>query len=117
MTSAARTAVSPSPRASRTRARTREAPAERAQAHPRGQAHTLATTLLGGLAGLAAAAVFVAIAPAAGRGASDDLGRAVPRSGAVVRDRELATPLVASVLTSAVAAGVLPVPDPAEATP
>jgi hypothetical protein len=73
--------------------------------------------LLGGLAGVAAAAAFVAVAPAVGRGAGDGLDRVAPRDDAVVRDREPATPPVASVLMSAMDAGVLLAPDLAEARP
>jgi hypothetical protein len=101
MTFAARTAVSPSPRATRTRT----------------PARALASALLGGLAGVVAAAVFMAVAPAVGRGAVDDLDRAAPRNDADVRDREPATPPVASVLMPAPDVGVLPAPVPAEARP
>ena len=117
MTSAARTAVSSPPRATRTRTPARASPAGRAHAHPRGQARTLASALLGSLTGLAAAAMFVAIAPAVGRGATDDLDRTAPRRDAVARERDAATPSIASVLTPAVDAGALPRPDPAQARP
>ena len=69
------------------------------------------------LAGVAAAAVVVAVAPAVGRGAVDGLDRAAPRNDAVVRYREPATPPVASVLMPAPDAGVLPASVPAEARP
>lgn len=119
MTSAARTAVSPPPCATRTRTPARASPAGHARAHPRGRARAraLASALLGGLAGVAAAAAFVAVAPAVGRGAGDGLDRVASRNDAVVRDREPATPPVASVLIPAMDAGVLPAPDPAEARP
>ena len=119
MTSAARTVVSPSPCATRTRTRTpaRASPAGRTRAHPRGRARACALALLGGLAGVAAAALIVAVAPAVGRGVVDDLDRAAPRNDAVVREREPAAPPVASVLMPAVDVGVLPAPVPAEARP
>ena len=119
MTSAARTAASPSPCATRMRTPARASPAGHARAHPCGwaRARALASALLGGLAGVVAAAAFAAVAPAVGRGAVDGLDRAAPRNDAVVRDREPATPPVASVLMPAMDVGVLPAPDLAETRP
>jgi hypothetical protein len=119
MTSAARTAASLSPRATRTRTPARASPAGRAHAHPRGQARAraLASALLGGLAGVATAAAVLGVAPAVGRGTGDDLDRATSRDATAVRDREPAALPVASVLTPAPAVGVLPALVPAEARP
>jgi hypothetical protein len=117
MTSVARAAASPPPRAARTRAHAREAPTGRARARPPGRALTLAAALLGGLAGVAAAAVLVALAPAVGRGVAGAADPATLRDAATGRPPEREATSVASVLASAMAAGALPEPDPTEARP
>ena len=111
MTSAARTAASPSSCTTRTRTPARASLAGRARARP------LASALLGGLAGVVAAMALAAVAPAVGRGAIDDIDRITPRANAVVRDREPASPPVASVLTPARAVDAMPASDPAQARP
>ncbi len=101
MTSALRPAVASSPPAKRTRTSTR----------------ALASACLGGLAGLVAATLLVALAPPVGRGAVDGAAAAAPFRDTAGRRREPALPPVASVLMPAMAAGAIPPPDSAQARP
>ena len=116
MTSAARIAVSSS-NATRTRAPARASPWRHARVRSRGRARTPASVLLGGLAGLAAATVFVTVAPAVVRGDIDDVDRATPGQEATGRHREQALTSVASVLAPAAAVGAVPERESAEARP
>ncbi len=113
MRPATRTLVSPPPRAARAQATRAEHP----PVPPRTPLRAFASALLGAVAGLAAGAVFVAGAPVVGRTAAADATPMAARGGAVDQPRGEAASSVSAILTPAIDAGVVSVPDPEAARP
>jgi hypothetical protein len=116
MSTASRIAASsPRPAARASVARLR-GPASRASAPTRSRRRALASALCGTLAGVAAGAVFVAVAPVVGRTVVADRASTIAPGG-TNSVHGAATAPVSAVLAPAIAVGVVAAPDPEAAWP